>query len=192
MLAVDVEAGAGIRLAGVEVLPAHDDVMPVALLEADLRHADHGRLRIGLGDGLLSLGHGRERAEAQVARLGVVEIDPQAAIGRPLLGDLHRVAEGRLEQLVGIGVDPERNRAAPAPLLERDIPLGREEDAAAAGEHVEHLQGAAMDALAFGDAKDLGIESLLEGELALLDGVVEARGQRLDAAAEIRARRLIE
>src|SRR5207253_6859860 len=120
----------GVRLAGVEVFPGHDDMVPVAGLPADLRHADHRRRRVAFLDLLAARRDDRECPVPQVARLGIVEIEPEPAVVGAELRDLDWIAETRLEQLVRVGVAPEREAAAPAVVLVSEIALGGEEDPA--------------------------------------------------------------
>src|SRR5262249_39699668 len=98
---------------------------------------------------------------------------------------LHRVAERRLEQLVGVGVDPHRHGAGPAAFGKGDVALRGEENAAVVREHVGRLKGAAAFSFALGDAKRLAVEPLAEGELAFLRRMIAARGELELAAAEV-------
>ena len=123
-----------------------------------LVHPHHRGVRIlpPLLDRRLALRHrGKDSPSADRAWFGVVEIEPDAAVGRPLLRDLHRIAKICLEQLVRVGLDPRGHRAAPAALLEGDVPLGREENPSGCGERVGGFERSALHALAFRDAEHL-------------------------------------
>ena len=127
-----------------------------------------------------------------VARPGIVEIEPDAAVVRTFLRDLDRIAEFGLEQRIRIGADPDRQAAAPAVLAIGQVALHREKDPAIARQDIDHLQATAVFALVPGNAEDLVVEALLEDELALLGGVIETRCKSQSATAEVPLHRLVE
>src|SRR5262245_25383044 len=141
--------------------------MPIALFKVSLGNAHHRRVRVFFLDGSLSGGDGGEGTVAQVARPGVVEIEPDAAVGGALVRNLDWIAELGLEQFVGVGVDPDRHGAAPAAGLEGEVAPGRKENAAVFRKYVDRFQGAAVGTLARSNAERLAVDALLEDELAL-------------------------
>jgi hypothetical protein len=80
----------------------------------------------------------------------------------------------------------------PATLFVGKLASGREEDAAVPGEHIGRLQSSAVDASAFGNPENLGVEAFLEYEAAFLGRVVEAGRQRQVTASEVALDVLVE
>src|ERR1019366_5150947 len=110
-----------------------------------------------------SVWDGGEDAHAQVARPGVVEVEPDAAVVGAFLRYLNRVAELQFEQRIRVGIDPHRNRPAPAAFLVGEVSLDGIEDSTIARQHVGNFETTpARDALALGDAEHGLVEPGLE------------------------------